>query len=1014
MKVRRAARSPPSSSHSLPQVAALGPASARHTEQLKAGSSSPAFQRSSATSALSPRPSFSRLLRFTRPQMSWLVAGLLVLLCRLPFSLAVPLYVSDVCGPNSLEGGGLASLSLPSSLSAVLPTSSAGNCTCTRGYSGPECGTPPPPRPPVVPSDNEPLYSPDQPILLTSCGALARNGPTLEACLRTYRDAAWAGHYGFGAPAGGSLPVWQRVALPATGRYSIEAAGASGTAGRRPDVCLGAVVQLTLALERGTELFVMVGQPGSTLAPEIVQFHGAGGTFVLLADNTPLVVAGGGGGFRELLNHSTDTAACSASLSSSDGRPGSDGSLGGTRAGQGSALRAGGGLLGSGGGSGANIEAVGAMFGGRGGTTHGWGDGGFGGGGSCGGGGGYSGGAGVVDPGILGYSGGGGGSYCVGDCAFRWASGSQASYVKVTYLSPPPAPPPPLPPLPPTPPGTLYPLVPITLGTCGATGPNPPSLEDCQRAYSQQPWAGHVRLGAPTAPAARGWAAPAPVWQAIELPWGGVYTIEVAGAAGGGGFWTDRCLGARMRVSYELPSNATLYVIVGQLGDKHSSMADGRPMHTGGGGGSAVLLADGRPLAVAGGGGGVWYGALPDVGGLCDASINTFGHGGDCDPTFTPPPVPENCAGGVGGGGGVGFMSGASLTVDGVGWTGQQLVSAAQAAFHGGVGGCNADICGGFGAGAGGACSGGGGFSGGGGKSNGSASYPSFGGGGGSFCITGAPASCATGWNTGLGYVTITPPLPPPAPAPPPLQPPAPPNGRWVRATVAIVLIAAALCLGALVLIQLRKRRRRRDALGESGDGHPEWAEEEEGAAWLQAALLPPLENPSYDVMVSFREPETGESGDCSALAIAQSLQARGFSVFASTVSIMGGANWPVSIQAAVEGCSAMVIIASPGYGASSWTRRELVLADMLGKHLVPVWHSGTWPPPAAAIYLAERQYLPQRTLNQRLHANGYVGEGIAVEDVVDELVKALEELGVYPVAGLNTPPSQSSPEIVG
>lgn len=297
--------------------------------------------------------------------MSWLVAGLLVLR-KLPFSLAVPHYKSDdVCGTNSLEGGGLSSLSLSSSLSAVLP-SAAGNCTCTRGYSGPECSTPPPPRPPA-PSDDVPLYSPDQAIVLSSCGALNRDGPTLEACLRTYRDAAWAGHYGFGAPAGGSLPVWQRVALPASGRYTIEAAGASGTAGRRPDVCLGAVVQLTLALERGTELFVMVGQSGSTVQQPVL-FGGAGGTFVLLSDNTPLVVAGGGGGnLADFSNHSGDTTACSASLSSSDGRPASDGSLGGTRAGQGSALQSGGGLLGRGGGSGMMIEAVGAMFGGRGG-----------------------------------------------------------------------------------------------------------------------------------------------------------------------------------------------------------------------------------------------------------------------------------------------------------------------------------------------------------------------------------------------------------------------------------------------------------------------------------------------------------------------------------------------------------------------------------------------------------------------------------------------------------------------
>jgi len=43
-------------------------------------------------------PSFSRLLRYARPEAFWISAGLLVLLLRLPFSLAMPHYISVALG----------------------------------------------------------------------------------------------------------------------------------------------------------------------------------------------------------------------------------------------------------------------------------------------------------------------------------------------------------------------------------------------------------------------------------------------------------------------------------------------------------------------------------------------------------------------------------------------------------------------------------------------------------------------------------------------------------------------------------------------------------------------------------------------------------------------------------------------------------------------------------------------------------------------------------------------------
>ena len=45
-----------------------------------------------------PPPTFGRLLRFAAPEASWITSGLLALLLRLPFSLAMPHFVSVALG----------------------------------------------------------------------------------------------------------------------------------------------------------------------------------------------------------------------------------------------------------------------------------------------------------------------------------------------------------------------------------------------------------------------------------------------------------------------------------------------------------------------------------------------------------------------------------------------------------------------------------------------------------------------------------------------------------------------------------------------------------------------------------------------------------------------------------------------------------------------------------------------------------------------------------------------------
>ena len=96
------------------------------------------------------------------------------------------------------------------------------------------------------------------------------------------------------------IQIWS---VPVTGRYIIEASGASGANGTDSIQSewriggLGAKMEGTFALAKGTKLKILIGQEGHRSA----DFGdrpggGGGGTFVTLLDDTPLIIAGGGGG----------------------------------------------------------------------------------------------------------------------------------------------------------------------------------------------------------------------------------------------------------------------------------------------------------------------------------------------------------------------------------------------------------------------------------------------------------------------------------------------------------------------------------------------------------------------------------------------------------------------------------------------------------------------------------------------------------------------------------------------
>jgi hypothetical protein len=249
----------------------------------------------------------------------------------------------------------------------------------------------------------------------TNGGATGRFGPTSFASVSSYTSQPW--YYTYFTVSSG-IQFWT---APATGNYTIRAAGASGghffASSYR-----GIIIESTIALTKGQQYKILVGQMGTIYAGfSGYSSGGGGGTFMSTSANVPIIVAGGAGG--------ADSSSASSN-SNSNGQSGTSGASGDSGGLGGSGGFGGGGSFYSGGGggfygSGSNSSNGGALGGGGSAFTSGGpgGDsspgsyGGFGGGGGCWGPNGYGAGGGG------GYSGGGGGSY-LGSVRFGGGGGS--------------------------------------------------------------------------------------------------------------------------------------------------------------------------------------------------------------------------------------------------------------------------------------------------------------------------------------------------------------------------------------------------------------------------------------------------------------------------------------------------------------------------------------------------------------------------------------------------------------
>ncbi|XP_037504213.1 LOW QUALITY PROTEIN: uncharacterized protein LOC119379105 [Rhipicephalus sanguineus] len=112
--------------------------------------------------------------------------------------------------------------------------------------------------------------------------------------------------------------------------------------------------------------------------------------------------------------------------------------------------------------------------------------------------------------------------------------------------------------------------------------------------------------------------------------------------------------------------------------------------------------------------------------------------------------------------------------------------------------------------------------------------------------------------------------------------------------------------------------------------------------------------NEPKPILISYVRAETAQH----ALNLKQELHKMNFSVYLDIDEIKIGSDWQDALNYAVSECHLFVPLISPMYGKTQWTNREVKLADVLHKVIIPVNFLETWPPECLAIQFASTQYI--------------------------------------------------------
>ena len=133
-------------------------------------------------------------------------------------------------------------------------------------------------------------------------------------------------------------------------------------------------------------------------------------------------------------------------------------------------------------------------------------------------------------------------------------------------------------------------------------------------------------------------------------------------------------------------------------------------------------------------------------------------------------------------------------------------------------------------------------------------------------------------------------------------------------------------------------------SLGQSGTNYSE----------MDCPLPTKGEDYKFEILLSYVHSEASEC----ALVLKESLEKLGYTVFLDVHCIQGGADWQDALNDAISNCSLFVPLITMQYGETLWTNREVKLADVLGKTIIPVNFLSNWPPKCLAIQFATTQFI--------------------------------------------------------
>lgn len=115
------------------------------------------------------------------------------------------------------------------------------------------------------------------------------------------------------------------------------------------------------------------------------------------------------------------------------------------------------------------------------------------------------------------------------------------------------------------------------------------------------------------------------------------------------------------------------------------------------------------------------------------------------------------------------------------------------------------------------------------------------------------------------------------------------------------------------------------------------------------------------DIVISYARSEADEH----AKKLKAQLEVLGAQVFLDQDDIVPGDDWQNKLNDAIQNCTIFVPLVTARYGNTTYTNKEVKLADYIGKFVIPVNFMKSWPPNHLAIQFASIQYIDWRKAHE-------------------------------------------------